>query len=211
MGEPQPILICPHCSTAAPHQRLMKHSFEPLWHNSAAAAATNAPKHTVNYYAYECLNCHDLSLFHDIAGAVETLTMDYPEDRPLDLSVPARVRELYVEARAVQHRSPGLSCESGGRAIQAICDHKGLPVGPLQQRLEQLASRGAIPPALFGHMTILRLLKEQNGNGCESVPEVSVKEMGEVDKFFRMIIEYLYIAPKSLVGFRQIPSPRAVS
>lgn len=74
-------------------------------------------------------------------------------------------------------------------------------MGPLHNRLEQLAKRGEIPPVLAEMTTVLRVLG--NAGAHNSAQKITVPLTWVMDEFFRAVVEYVYIAPSKLEEFKQ--------
>jgi Domain of unknown function (DUF4145) len=87
-----------------------------------------------------------------------------------------------------------------GRALEALCDDKGISSGNLYDRLKSLADKGVIPPVLTEMGSALRLLR--NAGAHHSDQEITVPQTWGIDKLFRAIIEYVYIAPKLRADFQ---------
>ena len=96
----------------------------------------------------------------------------------MDESVPSAVANNYREAKAVQNVSPNAFAVLIRRALEAMCDDRGVPTGRLQQRLEQLAKRGEIPPILAEITSVLRTLGNSGAHN-------TIGQLGDVLKYVK--------------------------
>jgi hypothetical protein len=86
------------------------------------------------------------------------------------------------------------------RALEAICDDKGIKPGSLKFRLDQLVSNGDIPPVLAEMTLVLRTLGNAGAHDADA--RISVYTTWALNDFFKAIVEYVYIAPNKLVRFK---------
>ncbi len=87
------------------------------------------------------------------------------------------------------------------RALEAICDDRGIEKGSLVQRLRQLAERGEVPPLLAEVSDTLRILGNLGAHSSDM--SVTPPDTWAIDDFFRAIIEYVYVAPSKLNEFKE--------
>ncbi|HWA28858.1 MAG TPA: DUF4145 domain-containing protein [Lacunisphaera sp.] len=126
----------------------------------------------------------------------------YPDSGILDSSVPLAVRKNYIEAKSVQKKSPNAFALLVRRALEAICDDKGVASNkPLKQRLDSMAAQGIIPPTLAEVTGILRILG--NAGAHNSPKDVTIPQTWRIEKLFRAIVEYVYIAPKMVADAKK--------
>jgi hypothetical protein len=86
------------------------------------------------------------------------------------------------------------------RALEAICIERGATKGTLVQNIEELANRGEIPKTLAEASDLLRLVGNLGAHaGDRDVHPLQAHSLG---RFFRAIIEYLYVSPKKIQEFR---------
>ena len=109
--------------------------------------------------------------------------------------VPERVRELHDEAQRVRARSTASFAVNVRRALEAIATERGYAVGPLHQRLQQMAFKGVLPPVLAEASGLLRVV---GNKGAHAEDDVSADEAEQLDRFFRLLLDYLYIVPAEL-------------
>jgi hypothetical protein len=126
--------------------------------------------------------------------------MRYPEPTELPSSVPSNVRAVYREASGVKRLAPNAFAVLLRRALESICEDRGVKHGVLARRLQMLAERGEIPPLLAEVSDVVRIL----GNVGAHASDVSVTppDTWALDEFFRAIIEYVYVAPSKLEKYK---------
>lgn len=87
------------------------------------------------------------------------------------------------------------------RALEALCDDRQVSAGSLHSRLAKLAENGEIPPVLVEITTVLRTLGNSGAHNTDQ--KVTVPMTWQMDKFFRSLVEYVYVAPARLAEFRK--------
>ncbi len=150
-----------------------------------------------------CETCDSVLLYDGIANDASKNWPDlvYPRNATLPPSVPEAVRDIYGEAAVVKQNAPNAFAILIRKALEAICDDRGAPSGSLAARLKYLAERGEIPPSL-GEMTdALRVVGNTAAHG--SLQPITHPMTWAIDDFFRVIVEYVYIAPSKLSEFKQ--------
>jgi hypothetical protein len=194
------VLVCPHCGNRTPHRFVFEHVYTAMWYGEDGKLSDD-PSPESMYLIYECATCHDLSLYEYIPESGIEPSLGYPKGDTLDNSVPERVACNYREAKRVQVVSPNAFAVLIRRALEAMCDDRGISSGRLQQRLEELANRGEIPPVLAEITSVLRTLGNSGAHNTEQ--NVTVPMTWQTDKFFRTLVEYVYVAPSLLREFRK--------
>lgn len=193
--------ICPHCGNHTPHKLVFSHSYKGTWYGSDGKASTDESNPISTDTIFECATCHDISLYSTHEYQDEAPTLMYPKSAELDKSVPQSIANNYREAKTVQNISPNAFAVLIRRALEALCDDRAVPAGRLQQRLEQLAHKGEIPPILAEITSVLRTLGNSGAHNTNQ--NVTVPMTWKMDDFFRALIEYVYIAPSKLAEFRE--------
>jgi len=157
------------------------------------------------YYVAVCETCNEILLYHAFIDIVDDKNFHrteliWPDPGVLHESVPKAIAECYSEAGRIKKSAPNAFAVQIRRALEALCDDRGAKKGNLQARLQDLASRGEIPPVLAEMTDVLRLL----GNIGAHAADQSIKpgDVPAIDNFFRAIIEYVYVAPSKLKEFQ---------
>lgn len=193
------ILICPHCGNKTPHKEIFQHNFVGEWYSSDGNLTEGPP--TSYYKGYVCSTCNDLSIYatHDYDDSDPWLS--FPSDVTLDKSIPASVAVNYLESKRVQNISPNAFAVLIRRALEALCDDRQVLAGSLHSRLAKLAEKGEIPPILVEITTVLRTLGNSGAHNTDQ--KVTVPMTWQMDKFFRTLVEYVYVAPARLAEYRK--------
>jgi hypothetical protein len=189
----------------APQRLLHTHSFEERRpYDKDFVPVGEGPEHT--YYLAVCSVCHDALLYistYNDSGPAEfpfaDLELLYPADVELDHSVPARVRECYSEAVKVQHNAPNAYAVLVRRALESICEDRGIMKGALKTRLQKLVDRGEIPPNLVESTTILRTIGNEGAHGQNLSPYIT----WAMADLFKAIVEYVYVAPDRVERYKR--------
>jgi hypothetical protein len=145
--------------------------------------------------------------FYQTAAEITRVEQLWPPSLRLPPEAPARVREIYEEARSVMRRSPSSFVVQIGRALEAVTSDRGTQGHTLNERLNWLIKEGHLPE-VFGEMGhISRMFRNWGAHDTEI--DVESEDVEVADEFFKAIIEYLYVAPakvsrvQSLIQQRQ--------
>ena len=202
MIDPRKILLCPHCNHPTPQHVVHRQEHdEPFF----ADDGTAAPVYPFVCLVAVCEICAKIILYespigYPPQGTFNTDCLLWPRLPALGKSVPPRVQQIYAEAIAVMHSAPNAFSGQIRRALEALCEDRGLGDGTLAKRLSTLVARGELPSALGEMSDVLRLL------GNVAVHETGFDgQAGHVaasNDFFRAIVEYIYVAPQQVREFR---------
>jgi hypothetical protein len=168
------------------------------WYSSKGELVPFSPP---SYYTgLSCMTCGDLSIYDSLDDSQELGSLVFPADVALDKSIPEIVAENYRESKRVQKASPNAFAVLMRRALEALCDDRKAPSGKLHARLKHLADKGEIPPILVEITSVLRTLGNSGAHSTEQ--KVTVPTTWQMDKFFRTLVEYVYVAPARLAEFQ---------
>jgi len=197
------VAFCPHCGNRAPQRLIHTQEHEEQGY-SMNGSLTDVHLPSACYVAV-CETCNNVLLYQAVIHIVEDenfhlADLIWPDRGVLPEAVPKAIAECYAEAARIKNLAPNAFAVQIRRALEALCDDRGTKKGTLQHRLQDLASRGEIPPVLVEMTDVLRLL----GNIGAHAADQSVKpgHVQAIDDFFRAIIEYVYVAPSKLKEFR---------
>ena len=192
------IAFGPHCGNTAPQRIVFTHSYHTAWYDTRGRN-DDYPGPECEAIVCICETCDEMLLYDGIARSEvgEWPLLAYPRNPELDSSVPEPVRDVYTEAARVKNQAPNAFGVMIRRALEAICDDRQVESGPLARRLQNLASRGDIPPTLAELTDVLRVLGNVGAHATES--SVTVPMTWAMDEFFRVIVEYVYVAPSKEV------------
>ncbi len=198
----KPIGFCPHCGNTAPQEALASHCYDtPAYDTATGSPAEGVP---CVYDIRTCGTCNDLLVYwsdlpmHD---SEPDFRLVYPKPPKLHACVPESVRICYDEAALIQQTAPNAYAVMIRKGLQALCDDRGIQNAKLETRLRKLAEKGDIPGALAEMTTVLRRLG--NAGAHDSAVKVTVLITGAMDDFFRVVIEYVYVAPHMLQEFKK--------
>jgi hypothetical protein len=117
----------------------------------------------------------------------------WPPPLSLPAEAPARVRQIYEEARSVMKRSPSSFVVQIGRALEAVTKDRNAEGRTLNDKLNWLIKEGRLPQ-VFGEMGhISRIFRNWGAHDAEN--DIEPGDVKIVDEFFKAIIEYIYVAP----------------
>lgn len=193
------ILICPNCGNETPHREIFTHSYKGNWYSSDGEPSGSPP--TSTYTGYACATCDDLSIYECNDWSDDEGALVFPADVSLDKSIPEIVAANYRESKRVQKISPNAFAVLMRRALEALCDDRKAPVGKLHARLKHLVDKGEIPPVLAKITSVLRTLGNSGAHNTKE--KVTVPMTWRMDKFFRTLVEYVYVAPARLAEFEK--------
>ena len=196
----QDIGYCPHCGNTAP-QSLKGYSVS--LHNEDGAH---------NYFLTQCLTCAEALIYRHIDSRnsgpeishgrfkLNQYELMWPHPGGLHHSVPVSVRKIYAEAAAIKERAPNAFANQIRRSLEAVCKDRGAEKRVLAQNLQELSSRGEIPPTLAEMTDVLRQLGNIGSHVGDE--DIDSKYVRVIDDFFRAIVEYVYIAPYKVREFK---------
>lgn len=115
-------------------------------------------------------------------------------------AIPNDVIEIYREASGIKSLGPTAFVVQIRRALEAICLDQGVKERTLNASLQKLIDEGRLP-ALLGEITnVIKVIGNAGAHaGC---PPVLHSHVLAIDDFFRIVLDYLYIAPSKLKKFK---------
>jgi hypothetical protein len=193
------VKFCPHCGNRTPQDII--HTQEH-WDDMDDESPL-----TFVYAVTVCGTCKEILVYHDHRDALGprrdewgNLPLVWPHSGQLPRAVPKAVAACYEEASHIKNIAPNAFANQLGRALEAICQDRGAGDGTLHTGLKVLVERGELPPIL-GEMTdVLRVLR--NIGSHNSGRSVLRSHVGAMDRFFQLVIEYVYVAPSRLKEFQ---------
>jgi hypothetical protein len=108
---------------------------------------------------------------------------------------------VYAEAIRIKRNAPNAFAVMLRRALEAVCDDRGVEGGVLARRLKILADRGEMPPLLAEVSDVVRILGNMGAHASEM--SVTPPDTWVLDDFFKAIVEYVYVAPSKLKEFKK--------
>ncbi len=196
------VAFCPHCCNKAPQKLIhTQHSTTPGWTLGDGEEVEMA----VIYFIVVCETCNSILLYCSNGEVLEEGYFDesdlvYPEMGELHFSVPEKVRKIYSEAFRVKRHSRNAFAVQIRRALEALCEDRNAKGKDLQQRLSYLVTKGDIPTQLSELTEVIRLLGNIGAHADSK--EIKIWQVRPLDDFFRVVVEYVYVAPRKLKDFR---------
>jgi hypothetical protein len=196
---------CPHCGNSAPQKLIYVHSYEATSYDMKTGQPSEfGPE--CDYYIAICPTCNDLLIYHtQLEDVTQTnfvaAELLFPSGVALDSSVPESIRVAYDEAIRIRNIAPNAYAVMLRRALEALCDDRGVTQGDLHTRLQFLVSRGELPSTLSEMTSILRTLG--NVGAHNDAHSVTVPMTWGMNNFFRAIVEYVYVAPSKINNFKK--------
>ena len=153
------------------------------------------------YYVAECETCHEILVYLAEAYVPKEehfpdSGLIWPDPGYLGQGVPDLIKEIYQEASIIKNLAPNAFAVQIRRALEALCDDRGVKKGSLYDRLNELAKNNEIPPVLSEMSDVIRLIG--NIGAHASSQNVKPGHVRSIDEFFKAIIEYVYVAPQKI-------------
>jgi len=209
MEKIESIKYCLHCGNKAPQKIVFLKEFI-----SDYAEDNNGEEIPILFgvdYILECQTCSRLSLYEtegceqgEIQKSFYQSKRMWPTNN-LDLDsfgVPKDVLDTYVEASKIKFIAPNAFAVLMRRALEVICIDQGVSEKKsLHESLKRLTALGKLPPLLSEVSNIIKII----GNaGAHAVgPPIYRLHILAIDDFFRVVLEYLYVAPSKLEKFKK--------
>ncbi len=197
------VAYCPHCGNRAPQRLIHKQNYlERVWSSADGAEAEPAPW---SIFIAVCETCNHALLYENVGDQFDEDKFDicelvYPSAAGFPVSVPQQIKNVYDEANRIKRLAPNAFAVQIRRAMEVLCEDKGVTTGSLQKRLDKLVDKGEIPPVLAEATDLLRLLGNVGAHGTNQT--VHPLLANAIDEFFRAVVEYVYVAPSKLKEFR---------
>jgi len=198
---PKQTARCPHCGNTAAHEIKLYHSCSEV---SYCHDDDSEYDLDILYYAATCGTCSGLSLYCTAFGeepVLEDACLLWPVKSMLDKRVPAAVAECYLQAARVKHADPSAFAVMIRRALEALCSDLGAKKGNLHRRLAALVAQQKLPSILADMTSVLQAMGNAGAHG--DTRSVRWSNVDDIDRFFRAVVEYVYVAPARLAEFKE--------
>jgi Domain of unknown function (DUF4145) len=124
----------------------------------------------------------------------------YPRSVSEESGIPYIVRDAYREAERVKQHSNVAYAILARRVLEVIAKERGVAERNLSRAMSVLADRGEIPPILAEAATLIRTFG--NVSAHSSVEKINGIHVEMIEKFLEALVQYLYVAPAALEGFK---------
>jgi hypothetical protein len=160
-------------------------------------------EHTGHMFVSECLNCKRLMLSDDYGGELPPNLFDkaeilYPNNFITNQSIPEEVRVTYESAKRIQHLSSEAFALSIRKCVEIICKLNGIEKGGLASKLKKLCTKLFLPSLILEAADCIRIVGNQAAHDIEDIHPINARN---IDDFFCILIEYIYILPARLKHF----------
>ncbi len=202
------IEFCPHCGNCANQRVVHAQQFPMTLEQYRSKKLVKIYHDAVGaYYTAVCDVCQKILVYKDFqlnkgSLSFKTAELVWPDYLDIDiLCMPESIANVYSEATKVLNASPDAFVILIRRGLEAICYDRGAKGNNLYLRLSDLAQKGEIPPRLADYANALRLL----GNMAAHSPKqnLNLQDAFLVNDFFKMVVEYVYVALDKLKRFRE--------
>jgi hypothetical protein len=211
------IAICYHCGNRTPHRELSRqigslvyehyddHKFEEPFHFVSMACGTCEGLTIFGGYQHEIVEdgSDEIAiskmrrLFPQGPEAVQpplhTVTPSHP--------IPKPIIHAYVEAWPLRHINPTAFANQIRRALEYVCKDKGATGKTLAAQLKDLSQRSVFPEELASIGELLRQLGNIGSHATDQRVDMWDAELA--DELFRMIIQYVYLAPAHIQRMKE--------
>ncbi len=210
MEEARCILFCMHCGNNAPHKIVFQKDFVSDYIEDEDECLRTPVAWGVDYLV-ECQTCSRLSFYENLdcdlanlANSFYTSKLVWPvaNIEVFSSEVPKSILSIYSEASRIKFLAPNAFAVMIRRALEAVCLDQGVTKHTtLHKSLQELAKQGKLPP-LLGEVT--DVIKTIGNAGAHAIsPPIFNYHVSVIDDFFRVIMEFLYIAPNKLKKFKE--------
>jgi len=205
---------CPHCGNQSTHTLILTRKFPCEVRTLAQDDDGKTQEIDVpgvgEHYVASCGTCQRLLMYEDVSwseskASFQGSDLEWPNEPDLHWCVPAEVRQHYYEALRVRLQSPNSYAVQIRRSLEALCDDRGAAVGPLKNRLEDLVSKGLLPPVLGSAATVLRQLGNRGAHHGDSIDRFDVYR---IEEFYVSIIDFVYTIPHRIQELESRPRRR---
>jgi hypothetical protein len=205
MSKISKIAFCPHCGNES--SQVLVHSQVCEWVGRSLVddAELNLGR---TYFVASCETCNHILLYSfygdDHADRYPEIFaesyLEYPASGNLPLSVPDSIRQVYEEATKIKLSSPNAFAVQIRRALEVLCKDRGAKGKNLNEQIKDLVSREELPATLGEAADLLRHLGNTGAHADEK--SIRLSQVKALDKFFRAIVEYVYVAPSTVSALR---------
>jgi hypothetical protein len=209
MEKIESISYCLHCGNKAPQKLVFLKEFI-----SDYAEDNNGEEIPILFgvdYILECQTCSRLSVYvTDVSEQGEAEKSFYQSKRmwptnTLDLDsfgIPKDILDTYAEASKIKFIAPNAFAVLMRRALEVICIDQGISEKKsLHESLKKLTVLGKLPPLLSEVSNIIKIIGNAGAHAVGA--PIYRTHVLAIDDFFRLVLEYLYVAPNKLEKFKK--------
>jgi hypothetical protein len=119
----------------------------------------------------------------------------YPKPDAIHRAVPEKITRSFAEALKIKRTAPTAFAALIRRCLEMVCHERGAVKGVLAAKLNDLAAKGDIPPALAGMTEVIRDL---GNTASHDDVEIEAEFADVIEDFFRAILDYVYVRPHQI-------------
>jgi len=165
-------------------------------------------EHNGRMFVSECVACGRLILSDDYGGQLEPKLYDkaevlYPDSLSSNEAIPEEVRITYENAKRIQKLNSEAFVMSIRKCIEITCKLHGIEKGALANKVEKLCKELSLPDLIKDSASNIRLIGNQAAHDVEDIHPVNAQQ---IDDFFTVLMEYIYILPAKLNWFKSVNS-----
>ncbi len=200
------IAFCPHCGNKAPQRLIHVQTCEWVGRTLLDDEELDVGR---TYFVASCGTCNHILLYsmygddhgeEDYAEIFAESHLEYPDSGHLDFSVPASIKQVYENAARIKLSNPDAFAAQIRRALEALCKDRGAEGENLHDMIKDLVNLEKLPATLAA---AAGLLKDMGNKGAHADNEtIRLNQVDALDKFFRAIVEYVYVAPSMVEALR---------
>lgn len=198
------VSFCPHCSNTAPQRLVHTQRYkERVWNASLREESEPA---SWSIFVAACETCAHILLYENYGDQLDEREfhngeLEFPK-YGLPISVPSPIRGIYDDARRIRSLNPDAFATQIRRALEALCNDRNAKGHTLASQLRDLAKRNEIPDVLVDLANTVRLVGNVGAHaGSRKVHQLQAYQ---IDEFFRVLVEFVYIAPRKLSDFKSL-------
>ncbi|MGK0271884.1 MAG: hypothetical protein ACI88H_002550 [Cocleimonas sp.] len=196
---------CPYCGS----DKGIEFRYLSKYEDECFSLNLNEPyiyEHTGHMFVSECLNCKRLMLGDDYGGELPPHLFDkaealYPNNFITNRSIPKEVRVTYENAKRIQHLNSEAFSLSIRKCVEIICKLNGIEKGGLASKLKKLCTKLSLPSLILEAADCIRIVGNQAAHDIEDIHPINARN---IDDFFGILIEYIYILPSKLKHFERM-------
>jgi len=175
------------------------------------------------FFLFSCSTCDSVNVLggfkHEIKDKdIKNLPHLYPKGSGLQPPfhqwcgnippIPEKIIKLYDDVWFLQQHAPNAFANQIRRGLEMICNDKKATGSNLSSKLKNLVSKGFFPDYFHEVLGLIRKIGNLGSHDDEN--EVDVWDAELLDQLFKIIIEFVYIAPSKIERFKQRVSTKII-
>lgn len=179
---------------------------EGNWEPYTHSARSNGHGKKLNYDIYKCVDCGNLTqVFWSGGNSLHDYhQMPWPRrTRSFPKHWPEDVGRYWLQAqRNIDASNWDAAALMARSALQLLLRHEQASGRTLQKEIDDLASKGELPPIIVEWSHDIRLLGNEAAHPKPGSEGVTQEEARDVVKFLRVLLTLMHDLPKEIADFR---------